>query len=89
MQEIYARDVLGFGKCDEIDREYIKDALMSKGVELAEAEIDAIFQSLKFAHNDTNKVSRLEVYANGHILRLKQLENYDGAVDQILRKIIM
>ena len=69
-QGVYMKDFLKYDSKEFIDIEDIRESLTSKNIEFTELEIQNLFDSLKFNANTSDKVSRLERYANGHLFIL-------------------
>jgi len=63
-------DILKFDTQLEIDISDIKNSLLERGINFTEQELNQFFRSLQFSHNTTDKISRLEIYANAHLFRL-------------------
>ena len=69
-QEVFLRDILKFDKKEPIYLEDLKESLVERGIRFTDHEVKTLFESLKFSDNSTDQVSRLEVYANGHLFKL-------------------
>lgn len=63
-------DILKFNKQESIDISDLRNSLLERGIHFNEQELESHFNSLKFPGNTSDKVSRLEVYANAHLFRL-------------------
>ena len=55
----------------------MRNSLLERGIHFEEQELQNHFNSLKFPNNNTDKVSRLEVYANAHLFRLDNSKKTD------------
>lgn len=69
-QQVYMNDILKFDKQETLNISDIRNSLLERGIEFSEQELEGLFKSLKFQDNDSENVSRLEVYANAHLFRL-------------------
>lgn len=69
-QYSFMNDVLKFDKQDKIDISDLRNSLLERGINFTDAELQNLFVSLKFESNDTENVSRLEIYANAHLFKL-------------------
>ena len=69
-QGVYMKDFLKYDSKEFINIEDIRESLTSRNIEFTESEIQNLFNSLKFKTNTSDKVSRLERYANGHLFIL-------------------
>lgn len=63
-------DILKYNKQEVIDMSDLRNSLIERGVAFTDQELNAFFNSLKFDHNTSENVSRLEIYANAHLFRL-------------------
>ena len=59
----------------------MRDSLVERGITFTTAELQQHFDSLKFDDNDSDSVSRLEVYANAHLLKV------DGENTELSKRI--
>ena len=69
-QQTFMNDILKFNKQEPIDTSDLRCSLLERGISFSEEELLALQQSLQFEHNTSDKISRLEIYANAHLLRL-------------------
>jgi len=76
-QQVLMKDILKFDSQLEIDIDDLKNSLTERGITFTDSEVQSLFKSLKFANNSTDKVSRLEVYANAHLFRLDNSKRSD------------
>lgn len=60
-----------FDKQDSIDVSDLRNSLLERGLQVSEEEMNHLFESLKFPSNDSARVSRVEVYANGHLFEVQ------------------
>ena len=44
--------------------------MLERGIYFTEAELNTLFESLKFESNKSDSISRLELYANAHLFKL-------------------
>jgi hypothetical protein len=63
-------DILKFDKQEPIDISDLRNSLLERGIQFTQEELDQLFRSLQFDDNKTDSLSRLEIYANAHLLRL-------------------
>jgi len=61
-------DILKFDKQEPIDISDLRNSLLERGIQFRQEELDELFRSLQFEHNETEQLSRLEIYANAHLL---------------------
>jgi PIN domain nuclease of toxin-antitoxin system len=66
-QQVFLNDILKFDKQDSIDISDLRNSLLERGLSVSEEETVSLFESLKFPSNHSDRVSRVEVYANGHL----------------------
>lgn len=76
-QQVLMKDILKFDSQLEIDIDDLKNSLVERGITFTDSEVQSLFKSLKFSNNRTDKVSRLEVYANAHLFRLDNSKRSD------------
>lgn len=69
-QQVFMNDILKFDKQTTIDISDLKNSLLERGIYFDDQELQDLFNSLKFEHNETDQLSRLEIYANAHLHRL-------------------
>lgn len=69
-QQVYMNDILKFNKQEPIDISDLRNSLLERGIQFEEQELHDHFNALKFPDNTTDKLSRLEIYANAHLFRL-------------------
>ena len=70
-QSIFLNDILKYNKRDSIVMKDISNSLIERGITFSQEELQSLFDSLKFEHNKhKDEVTRLEVYANGHLFKL-------------------
>jgi len=69
-QQVFMNDILKFDKQEPIDVGDLRNSLLERGIQFSQEELDQLFRSLQFEHNETDSLSRLEIYANAHLLRL-------------------
>ena len=55
-----------------IDISDLRNSLLERGIYFTEAEVNTLFESLKFDSNKSDSVSRLELYANAHLFKIDQ-----------------
>ena len=67
-QQVFMNDILKFDKQTPIDISDLRNSLLERGIQFRQEELDQLFQSLQFEHNETEQLSRLEIYANAHLL---------------------
>lgn len=48
----------------------MRNSLLERGIYFSDAELQDLFDSLKFESNKSDSVSRLEIYANAHLFKL-------------------
>ena len=70
-QEIYMKEILKFNKQEFIQIADLKASLADRGISASDEEIQAHFNSLKFADNTSDRVSKLEIFANAHLFRVR------------------
>jgi phenylalanyl-tRNA synthetase beta subunit len=70
-------DILKFNKQDKIDISDLRNSCLDRGIQFTEEELQELFNSLKFSVNESNEVSRLEVYANAHLFQLDASKRSD------------
>lgn len=70
-QERYMKDILKFNQRDSIEISDLKNTLAERGISATDEELNAHFNSLKFADNTSDSVSRLEIFANAHLFRVR------------------
>jgi hypothetical protein len=69
-QSQYMNDILKFNKQETICISDLSNSLLERGIQFDQEEITALFESLKFADNNGDTITRLEIYANAHLFRL-------------------
>ena len=69
-QKIFMHDILQFDKKESITKEDLAMSLMERGIQFDDHELTNFFNSLKFSDNESDTLSRLEVYVNGHLFQL-------------------
>ena len=80
-QQVFMNDILKYNKQDHIDMADIKNSLLERGIHFDQVELQALFDSLKFENNPSDKITRLEIYANAHLFSLQQ----HGQIDLLKR----
>lgn len=71
-QQVYMNDILQYDKKESITFEDLKNSLLERGIHFEEEDIASLFKSLKFSDNDGDTLSKLEIYANAHLLKLNK-----------------
>jgi hypothetical protein len=67
-QEAFTDSILQFPNREYLSEAELKEGLVKFGVEeYSEADFQDFVSYLKFKDNDTNNITKLEVYANGHL----------------------
>mmetsp|Transcript_7859 Transcript_7859/g.13176 ORF Transcript_7859/g.13176 Transcript_7859/m.13176 type:complete len:464 (-) Transcript_7859:149-1540(-) len=88
-QQVFVNDILKFSRQDTIDISDLKNSLLERGIAFSPAELSLLFQSLQFEDNKGGEtVSRLEIYANGHLFRITPPQSEDQKVLEFLRQRI-
>jgi len=88
-QTIFTKNILKFHEKDFIDMNDMRKSLDEHGITLTQEELESLFDYLKFENStDTERISRLERYANAHLFRLDPNEKY-SAIQSLLRKIAL
>jgi hypothetical protein len=89
-QQVFLNDILKFDKQEAIDISDIRNSLLERGLDFSDQELTILLDSLKFEGNQSDKVSRLEVFANGHLFKLLSPQNEnEEALNQILEKVAL
>lgn len=57
---------------EKITIDDVKNALTHTGITFTQDEVQDLFNSLKWEDNFGDTVSRLEVYANGHLFKIDE-----------------
>lgn len=69
-QQVFLNDILLFNKKEKITLQDLKQSLLEIGIQFEEQEVQDLFNHFKFNDNQTDTLSRLEIYANAHLFRL-------------------
>jgi len=71
-QQVFMNNILKFDKQETIDMKDFRNSLLERGIHFEKEEIEQLFNSLKFKDNETEVLSRLEIYAHAHLFSLKK-----------------
>jgi len=71
-QQVYMNEMLKFNKQESIDISDLRNSLLERGIHFEEHELTQLFESLKYKENNSDTVSRLEIYSNAHLFRLDE-----------------
>lgn len=74
-QKTYVNEILKSKNQTLIDINDLKNSLIQKNIDFTDLELKTLFDSLKFPDNKTEKLSQVEIYANGHLFKLNNPEN--------------
>jgi hypothetical protein len=89
-QMIFANEILKYDDHDAMTIGDLSASLSDNGIKCSQQEVEALFNHLKFDCNkDSDQLSRLEVYANGHLFRLDSSNSKYDSVRGVLDRIAL
>jgi len=83
-QSAFLNDILKYDKQESIDQSDLRNSLIERGISFTEEEFESLFNSLRFESNKGDKISSLEIYANGHLFKL---DHQDDPNSEFKKKI--
>lgn len=75
-QYAFLTEILHFYSKDSITTQDIREAFTEKGIVCSDEEFESFVKTLKFKENNTDEISKMEVYANAHLFRLDKAQRH-------------